>query len=763
MGDILEVTLENIPDDNLRRYIFGLSKPQKRNIIYNLIPVMNNTMLFAFFGLFVSWKEFRAESSRWEDALGDEQKSVVNAKRVDDVMQSIYCNSILSQETISFIFTETILEALKNPSSPFKQLICGTVATTKIPQIAEIIRVWKINAKKAEDNTSLLKELYLDLINSLSILKYMKIDDADGKIRCRLAVPGRKEIDADLSLFIRKIVTEDTEDLYYLYKVENRRDRMVYLEYMSFGGKLVYKDSLSDEYKLTRKAFTEATCNNLGYVEADNLAKSLKKNDYKYIHRLSLCVSDALRNGTKIDLLEKIKEQGGYWINFKNKEINEINWDNTVVLLMLEFGPSEVIETIIKSDINAFWEILKSMAIRFPLRTKAEIDGIITEREITFKELKEEFEERERKERIYQETMQTELSKNSKVQGWMRNAKICFMSQYIISKVTETETINEAFYAENISMKLQKIISAVERNGAEASLGMINKNLERVFRTLILFYNGVLAYAEARESKLKQYGLEMRHKESVLHEMQKTCEDAFFDSVYKRLTEKREQGKTPIKSASLGKLVEEFKLLCMQMDSTKGNATEYAEKSLLLNSVIGRRQICDISLFEKILKADESDFVGLKNYPTDLVAFFNKVLKHDDPKVEVKDPRIVNNYINYIKDLFIFFDLNDDFKNRGKMSVQNIFDPIFPYVVRYSEKNENRDLCSACQYIINTDGSFEDTKIKLLTEYDYVMNELYYCIPNAECSTENWWVSPFLISCRKFDSMLLELEGEEEK
>ena len=764
MSEIVDKTLECIPDATLRRYIFGTDQPSSNNIRNNLTARMNNIMLLSFFGLFTVWRECHDESSRWEDSyLGVEQQSVVNARRVDDVMKSIYCNSILNQETIAFVFTEVLVETRKNASTSFNNLVCGTLATTKFSKIAEIIRVWKINAKKAEDNISALKKLYYELLDSLGILRYMSIDDTDGIIRCKLHLPNGKKIEADLSLFVKKICDEDSEDLYYLYRAEGRKGDKVYLEYINFGGNLIYKDWTSDEFITTKKIFYRETGNNLDYIEADNIAKNLKINDFKYIHRLSLCVADALRDGTKKDLLDKVKDKGGHWSNFRDREIETVNWDNMVVLLMLEYGPSEIIETILTSDINAFEEILKSMAIRFSLKTRVVEGGEETEKELTYKELKAEYDEREKKEHQYWETMQTDLSKNKKVRTWMKSAEICSKAQFIISKVTENEAANENFYAESISMKLQKINSAVEHNGAIASLGMINKTLERVFRTLILFYNGIIAYAEAREEKYKEYSLEMRHNESVLKETQRACEEAFFENVKMRLREKRsDAGRTPIREATLGMLISEFRELCMQMDLAKGKATEYDERSMLLNSVIGRRRICDISLYNKIISADKEDFVGIENYPADMVAFFNKVLKHDDPKANVKDSRIIENYIRYIRDLFLFFDLNDDFKNRGKMSVQNIFDPVFPYVVRYSEKNENRDRCGACQYIINTDGSFDDTKIKLLTEYEYVMNELYYCIPNAECSTENWWISPFLISCRKFDQMLLgEFEKEE--
>ena len=388
-----------------------------------------------------------------------------------------------------------------------------------------------------------------------------------------------------------------------------------------------------------------------------------------------------------------------------------------------------------------------------------------------------EYRKLEEDEQTYQDMMQIDYARSNRVKSWMKNAKISLMSQFIISKVAQTEVTTErdkkAFYAESIMMKLQKLDSAVERSGALNSIIFINKMLERVLRTLIPFYEGILAYAKCREKILERCPLNDRHKESVLREVQIECEEAFFERVeivldgIKETTEQENEApvsrisysnkQKPIRQATLGELLQIFRELCKRMDATNGKTAKFGEEHLLLHSVIGRRQICDISIFDSIIECDKDDFIGISDYPKNMPAFFN-CFKHDKPSAEIvaQDPRVIKNYIGYIRDLFEFFNVNSDFKNRRKTNAtQNISDPIFPYVVRYSEKNENRDRCSVCQYIINADGGFEDKKIKLLTEYEYDMNELYYCIPNEESSTQNWWVSPFLISCRRFDQILL--------
>lgn len=758
--EILQRTLDCIPDENLRRYIFGTPKPKMTSLINNLISAMNNIMLMSFFGMYGVWREFRDVPERREDSVGRLCRSASNANRVDETMSHVYCDNILTQEVISFVFTELLLEIDGNSYTPFNNLIRGKISAAKFPKIAEIIRVWKINFKGAEQNYNVLGELYVELLDALSILKYMAIEEREGTVYCKVNVPSEREIEFDLSIFVRSIEVDGVAENYYLYRAKNAKGK-VYLQYMSFNGISMFFDDESKDFVVSKETFYNLTCNRIERTPSNDIAKSLKINDFKYIHRLALCVSDSLGQNTKRELLERIREKEIYRENFRNKSIDDVNWDNTVVLLMLEEGPSEILESVLKNNNDAFDEILTNVSIRFSLN---------------YRETVREYRRLEQDEQIYQDMMQIDYARSNKVKSWMKNAKISLMSQFIISKVAQTEVNkerdNKAFYAESIMMKLQKIDSIVERCGALNSIIYINKMLERVLRTLIPFYEGILAYAKCREKMMEKYPLNERHKEGILREVQTECERAFFERaeiVLNGAKEIAEDGEAavskiaganrqkPVKQATLGELLQIFRELCKRMDATNGKSAKFSEEHLLLHSVIGRRQICDISTFDSIIECDKDDFVGISDYPKSMPAFFN-CFKHDKPSAELvaQDPRVIKNYIGYIRDLFEFFNINGDFKHRRKTNaVNNIGDPIFPYVVRYSEKNENRDRCSVCQYIISADGGFEDKKIKLLTEYEYDMNELYYCIPNEESSTQNWWVSPFLISCRRFDQLLL--------
>ena len=117
-----------------------------------------------------------------------------------------------------------------------------------------------------------------------------------------------------------------------------------------------------------------------------------------------------------------------------------------------------------------------------------------------------------------------------------------------------------------------------------------------------------------------------------------------------------------------------------------------------------------------------------------------------------------NRFLLNVKKLFYFLMYNEDYQREMILGQQISYDPIYPYVVRYTERSENRD-----GYNINVFSVFfaEDSgekEVKILSEREYIINEKYYCIPNVSTSNSRWWIEPFLISCRKYDAII---SGEE--
>ncbi len=735
MGELVDLTLKRVKDARLRKLIFGAEQPEEKTITGKIIFCMSNIMLMSYFGFFMLWKH--------RDDFDKAGNDSANTKRINNTFENIYNGSGLNTEVIAFLLTEIQLDAVKNPSSLYRNYVKENITCSRFQQIAEIIRVWRISYKHAEQNLEKLTTLYVELIKSLPILRKLQVDDSAGKLDFKLFTEDDDEITEDMSYFIKLIECDFEEDYYFLYRVV-KAENVIKLEYMDFSGVKTCSGDESRNFTIGVGNFRKLIGYSSTYKQR-NTIQNLNILNFKYIRKLAMAVADVLQKGTKRIIKSTYENNRKYKEIFESSNIDELNWDNIIVLLMLEEGPSDVIEEVLKYDANAFYDILRNVSVRF---------------ELDIKKLNEKYEQLQRTEEMFEDKHHRGFKEFKTLNLWRRSAEISLMAQFIVSVVVDTDIDNvttNAFYAESLSMKKKKIEAIYKDvNASEVEVvQLLNKTFERVFRMLIVFYKGILAYARKREEMVKDIiDLRYRHSSEFLGKLQMNCEKAFFDEVENVIMQQTYTCKN-INKASVGTLFCMFEEMCKEMGKKKGDFyLELGDNGKLLHSVIGRNEICDVTQLRGIISDDS-------NSPKDLLEFFNKYFKHDDVSVDIGD-NVVKLYYDRSLELLKFLAFNKDYLREGKMCHQLIYDPIFPYVVRYSEKSENRDKCSVCQYVINTEGEFDKTMgIKLLTEFEYKINELYYCIPNAECSTKNWWVAPFLISCRDFDRIFFKLSKED--
>ncbi len=743
MGEIVDLTLKKIKDKRLRYLIFGSEQPDERSIVGKFIYCMNNILFMSFFGLFILWKH-RGE-------LDARESDTANARRINNTFSNIFVGNGLNTEIIAFLLTEIQLDVAKNSGSLYSGYIKKDIVNSKFQQIAEVIRVWRISYKHAEQNLVKLTALYTDLIMSLPILRKMRVNDSDDKIEITVITEDEDEIAEDMSFFIKFIEIDFDSNYYFLHRAI-KTDNSIKLEYMDFSGANTCSGFGDKNFSIGVAEFRKLIGYSASLSQSDSSVGNLNLLNFKYIRRLAMAVADILQNGTKNVIKSIYEHNRKYREIFESCDTESLNWDNIMVLLMLEEGPSDVIEEVIKYDANAFDEILKNISVRF---------------ELDLDKLKEKFRQILLNELMFEETQYKGIKENKTFSSWRRSAEISLMAQFIVAAVADTDIDNvttNAFYAESLSMKKKKIEECRNAQGCIdlEVMHLLNKSLERIFKMLIVFYKGILAYAREREKVYKEVvDLRRRQSEEFLSNLQKRCEKAFFDAEKEALSYRDSSNKS-FGNSSLSVLVRMFRELCDDMGVKRGNfVVQHGDNGKLLHSVIGRSEICDMKQLDKIVEPNKGELDNNIKAPSNLFAFFNKYLKHDDITAEITDG-VVNKYYECGMEMLKFLAFNKDYIIEGKTNHQVIFDPIFPYVVRYSEKSENRDKCSVCQYVINVDGEFDKTNgMKLLTEFDYKINELYYCIPNAESSTQNWWVAPFLISCREFDRIFLRLNSEE--
>lgn len=743
MGEIVDLTLKRVKDKRLRNLIYGSEQPDEKSILGKFIFSMNNIMFTSFFGLFILWKH------RLELETGG--KETANVRRINNTFSDIFIGNGLNTEIIAFLLTEIQLDVAKNPLSLYKGYVKGDVINSKFQQIAEIIRVWRVSYKHAEQNLEKLTSLYTDLLKSLPILKNMRVDDSDGKIEITVVTEDEYEITEDMSCFIKLIEYDFESDYYFLHRAI-KADNLIKLEYMDFSGANTCSGLGDEDFTISVGDFRKLIGYSASFSKADGNARNLSMLNFRYIRRLAMAVADVLQDGTKKVIKCTYENNRKYKEIFASVDAATLNWDNIMVLLMLEEGPSDVIEEVLKNDANAFDNILENISVRFGH---------------DLKKLKSKFDEILLNELKYEETQYKGIKENKTFSSWRRSVEISLMAQFIVSAVADTDIDNvttNAFYAESLSMKKKKIEECknAERRVDLEVMHLLNTTLERIFKMLIAFYKGIIAYAAEREKVYKEVvDIHRRQSEEFLSNLQSRCEKAFFKAEEETLSYNDWDNKN-FGNSSLSILIRMFRELCSDMGVKRGNfMVQYGDNGKLLHSVIGRGEICDMRQLDKIIEPNKGDLENCANAPKNLLEFFNKYLKHDNMTADITES-VLNKYYECGMEILKFLTYNRDYVSEGKTNSQVVYDPVFPYVVRYREKSENRDKCSVCQYVINVDGEFDKTTgVKLLTEFDYKINELYYCIPNAESSTSNWWVAPFLISCREFDRIFLKLNSGE--
>ena len=448
MAELVDLTLKRIKDARLRYLIFGTEQPEEKTITGKIIYSMNNILLMSFFGFYILWKH-RGE-------LEEQEGESANTKRIDTTFADLYTSNALNTELIAFLLTEIQLGASKQAFSIYKNYIKSNVACSKFQQIAEIVRVWRISYKHAEQNIEKLTSLYEELLKSLQILSKLKVDDSLDRIEFTVITEDDDEITEDMSSFI-KLIEHDFESDYYFLHRANRSENVIKLEYMDFSGSNICSGAENGDFTMGVGEFRKLIgCGDFS-VRSSNVSRNLNMLNFRYIRGLAMAVSDVLQKGTKRVIKNVYGNNRKYKDIFDGIEIDDINWDNIIVLLMLEEGPSDIIEEVLKNDANAFYEILKNVSVRF---------------ELDINKLNAKFEQLQKNEETYEETQHKGFIENKTVSMWRRSTEISLMAQFIVSAVANTNIDNvttNAFYAESLSMKKKKI-EAIRREGSDVEV-----------------------------------------------------------------------------------------------------------------------------------------------------------------------------------------------------------------------------------------------------------------------------------------------------
>ena len=165
---------------------------------------------------------------------------------------------------------------------------------------------------------------------------------------------------------------------------------------------------------------------------------------------------------------------------------------------------------------------------------------------------------------------------------------------------------------------LDKIIAS--SNSANSKVLKINKILERTFRYIIPFYEGIIAY----QRKKNDLEAEAHSEGRILNsddrkKIRELSEEAFFEAA--------KISRDKIIRDSLGKLEDAFKELNKKMMVKKesGKGSTISEEGKLLKNAIGRNYICSLNTFDRIIEFKKEEFDGLviDNPPANITKYIN--------------------------------------------------------------------------------------------------------------------------------------------
>jgi len=240
-----------------------------------------------------------------------------------------------------------------------------------------------------------------------------------------------------------------------------------------------------------------------------------------------------------------------------------------------------------------------------------------------------------------------------------------------------------------------------------------SRTLEDVFTFLICFHTGI------KEFYANQAGPKNTLIENIRNKRHQNPESKIINAAQN----KREQ----IRGMTLGSLYQELRTLF-----------EDINKDGFFISSFGR-QLCSMKEINKV---------------GDIVKDRNSI---EHVKEEIPDLG------EYQKEILLFLEyLRTGVPNKKRASENSIADNmlcIYPQVISFKESIVQRNSINLVGYETIEDAKPDKNNPRksryILTDRNITQFKEYYCIPNAQRTTDEWMIQPFLLNCDEFDSRVL--------
>lgn len=708
----------DIKDSKLKKLLFGDEEIEAFEI--SNIGTLYRVLTFIFLFIYIQYK--------YKKINGEEFSNSQNSKRVYSALDNIYVTENIELSLMFYVVKEALIDEDKNMRrSDFAKVINSHSDINNIIEIDNIIKVWMQSAKTAEANLKKLADLLDYLITTFEALPYIKINEEEnGYVGFEFEKNGIKYP----SYGITKIINGE---LYYLYNYDTI-GKNVSANYKKIGS----YDVMQNE-QIEKSSFGKILQNRPPKNPSKILIKNTFPKEYAYLNNLTLAISETLTDENKQELFYLFRDKYPYIFSMDNKiDIKAIdyndasldNWDEIISMLILEISPTELLRSVLSSYGFNFEQFVDNVGIRYGDSSiyKSVLESV-KNYEIIEKKNAEKFNVQITKEKQIFDKIKINCKIKSIMECLSKKEKIAYES-FSNEFVGTIEVIKERI------LQIENSSDSIKAKTVD-----INYLLEGIFRYLLCFYRGVIAFGK---NKTKLQNEVMAEKDINVDNIYKECKNAFFSEI--------DNCKKVFSSMSIGELIGAVR----EFSKNIYDGSKITDDSRALYEIIGRYSFINMKLLEDILSFSDAEakeyFINSddKKLVKNMVTYINlaKHNKPDYPKLSEKSFVLFSKHVNNLLDYLMYGDDMSSEFNQEHVSSR----PIFPYVVYYSYSVKNRDGIKIPQFSVSlTTKSGKGIEKKILSGVDYDISKKYYCLPNNSTSNEYWWIEPFLIDSSEFD------------
>jgi len=756
----MDITLEDfkklVPDEGIRKYILNdLDEDEVFSDFINYIKIYQNTINLAFIYAFSCYLDLKNNLDTPAGARLDEciRYGNSNSLRVIRTMQNIYKKYPLTNELMQFVLADIYYDFIQGENACLQDFFPYCVSAGDywydkgfglndyfafINENSDSVRVEKDLLGKEFTHESAQKYLKV-LLGFFPFLRCVSLSyDEDAgwyvfKIQDYQGYVYRKGI-IDTFGLIRKFVNNG-RNFFFMSAIENDvllyetpwLDRYISCKMVGLNGETVYSKK---EAGVINKPYNIPTDYEtvVSYLDSEVLATEsepvtdatvgqLFNINYKYLKNLALSIADVIGKECYRSAGQRLRETFAeqYPIAFENYNDATSNWDNIVVILLMEVGPSMVLrEVFYELNDSGDSEVIRNLRRRFGVFIQEVFDKIRDGREFT----------KRAKELLGNRYIND--ARSDRIKNYNRELMAKAKTQIVLSALLEAESKGgkkeiDCFHTDTIQQYIILLKSIEGISDKQAQCDMVERLLKDTFKRIICFYEGIFAYSKVKidfDSASRKKLLSSAEIKSY----QDRAESSFFNCARKKAGE--------ISALTAVELIAEFVRLCEECYKVEISTSQIRSKnSKYLYAVLGKNSIMNVENFSKI--------IDIKNVSA----------------ITASD---ADWWVSVAIEILQFLSVGILNNDKG---APRLFNAIAPMVASYNNHSDSKDGYDTATFALIFDANEiggETMEIKMLSEFSYEVSMRYYCLPNVIRSNNKWWIDPFVISCKDFDKIFLE-------